>query len=60
MSGSVFDVIEALQKIPGFNTSKNSYGRSWLLSNSELGIFARNIIDQHEAEKAKQKAKEDA
>ena len=60
MSGSIFDVIEALQKIPGFTTSKNSYGRSWLLSGSELGCFARAIIEQHEAEKEKQaqKAKE--
>ena len=54
---SVFGVIEALQKIPGFNTSKNSYGRSWLLNNGELGVFARNIIEQYEAEKANEKAK---
>ena len=50
---SVFDVINALQKIPGFNTSKNSMGNRWLLSNGELGVFARNIIKQYEAEKAK-------
>jgi hypothetical protein len=58
--GSVFSVIEALQKIPGFNTSKNSYGRSWILNNGELGVFARNIIEQYEAEKAKELAKEKA
>jgi hypothetical protein len=57
---SVFSVIEALQKIPGFNTSKNSYGRSWILNNGELGVFARNIIEQYEAEKAKELAKEKA
>jgi hypothetical protein len=54
---SVFGVIEALQKIPGFNTSKNSYGRSWLLNNGELGVFAREIIKQYEEEKANEKAK---
>ena len=57
---SIFSVIEALQKIPGFNTSKNSYGRSWILNNGELGVFARNIIEQYEAEKAKQEAGEKA
>ena len=58
MSSSVFDVINALQKIPGFNTSKNSAYGKWLLSNGELGVFARNIIEQYEAEKAKELAKE--
>ena len=53
MSSSVFDVIEALQKIPGFTTSKNSVYGKWLLSNGELGVFAREIIKQYEAEKAK-------
>ena len=53
MSSSVFDVIEALQKIPGFTTSKNSAYGKWLLSNGELGVFAREIIKQYEAEKAK-------
>ena len=52
--GSVFDVIDALKAIPGFTTSKNSYGRSWLLNNGELGVFARNIIKQYEEEKAKE------
>lgn len=58
MSSSIFDVINALQKIPGFNTSKNSAYGKWLLSNGELGVFARNIIEQYEAEKAKELAKE--
>lgn len=57
MSGSVFDVIEALDGIIGFSTSKNSAYGKWLLSNSELGQFARNIIRQHE--EAKNKAKEE-
>jgi hypothetical protein len=57
MSGSsIFDVVDALQAIPGFTTSKNSAYGKWLLSNGELGVFARNIIKQYEAEKA-EKAK---
>jgi len=59
MSGSVFDVVEALDGIIGFSTSKNSAYGKWLLSNSELGQFARNIIKQYEAEKAKELAKEE-
>jgi len=55
--GSIFDVIDALQAIPGFNTSRNSAYGKWLLSGSELGIFARNIINQYEANKAKEEAK---
>jgi hypothetical protein len=55
MSGSsVFDVVDALQAIPGFTTSKNSAYGKWLLSNGELGVFARNIIKQYEEEKVKQ------
>ena len=54
MSTSVFDVINALQAIPGFTTSKNSAYGKWLLSNGELGVFARNIIKQYEEEKVKQ------
>lgn len=58
MSGSsIFDVIDALKAIPGFNTSRNSAYGKWLLSGSELGIFARNIIKQYEANKAKEEAK---
>ena len=55
MSGSsIFDVVDALQAIPGFSTSKNSAYGKWLLSNGELGVFARNIIKQYEEEKVKQ------
>lgn len=54
MGSSIFDVVDALQAIPGFNTSKNSAYGKWLLSNGELGVFARNIIKQYEEEKVKQ------
>ena len=57
MSTSVFDVINALQAIPGFTTSKNSAYGKWLLDNGELGVFARNIINQYEDNKAKEEAK---
>ena len=58
--GSVFSVIEALQKIPGFSTSRNSDYGKWLLRNGELGVFAQAIIEQYEAEKAEKEAKEKA
>jgi hypothetical protein len=51
MSTSIFDVIDGLQAIKGFTTSKNSAYGKWLLSNSELQQFARAIIKQHEESK---------
>lgn len=52
---SVFDIIDGLKSIPGFSTSKNSFGTRWLLSNGDLSIFANTIIEQYEAKKAKER-----